>query len=67
MKGVISKAPVKPFIAAKEVEETLGVSRDKSYKIVRHLRDELISAGKLTEEYPKGKCPRSYFNEKCMI
>ena len=66
-RGIIKKAPGKPFYTAAEVESLLGVSRAMSYRIIRGLRDELISEGKLSEVYPKGKIPKSYFNEKCMI
>lgn len=35
-----------------DVMKILGVSRPKAYKVIRALREELISGGKLIEEYP---------------
>ncbi len=66
-RDIVERLPKKPYYTAAEVQNILGVSRDKSYKIVRGLREELVAKGKLTDEYPKGKIPRRYFDEKCMI
>ena len=50
-----------------EVMEMLGVKQDKAYKIMRSLKKELIAEGKLIEDYPSGKVPKRYFDERCCI
>ncbi|MCD7814915.1 MAG: helix-turn-helix domain-containing protein [Lachnospiraceae bacterium] len=55
------------YYTTKDVQELLGVGRDKSYEMVRSMRSELIADGKLTEVYPKGRIPKKYFDKKCMI
>ena len=64
--GVI--APVsKYYFGAEEVMNYLGCKENKAYEIIRALRKELVSAGKLTPAYPQGKIPKQYFLERCMI
>lgn len=48
-----------------DVMKILGVSRPKAYKVIRALREELISGGKLIEEYPCGRIPKKYFDARC--
>ena len=57
----------KPYVTATQVQNYLGVSRDKSYKLIRSLRQELIDSGKLTPSYPMGKVPKKYFFQRCAI
>lgn len=64
--GVIS-TPGKYYCGAKEVMEYLDCKENKAYELIRELREELIEAGKMTPAYPKGKVPRKYFLERCMI
>jgi len=64
--GVIS-IPNKCYCGVEEVMERLGCKENKAYEMIRALREELISAGKLTPEYPQAKVPRKYFFERCMI
>ena len=64
--GVVSAAG-KPYCGAREVMEYLDCKENKAYELIRKLREELIDAGRLTPEYPKGKVPRRYFLERCMI
>ena len=64
--GVIS-APGKYYCGVTEVMEYLDCKENKAYELIRKLREELIEAGKLTPAYPKGKVPRKYFMERCMI
>lgn len=54
-----------PYYDASDVMMLLGVGRDKAYRVIRSLRNELIADGKLSEEYPAGKVPKRYFNERC--
>lgn len=48
-----------------DVMKILGVSRPKAYKVIRALREELISEGKLIDEYPCGRIPKKYFDARC--
>ena len=49
------------FITATEVAKIMGVSKSKSYQIVRDMNRELREKGYLTVA---GKCPLRYFKEK---
>ena len=49
------------YVDAKEVMQTLGVSRVKAYKIIQSLNEELKTQGYVIIA---GKCSRKYFNEK---
>ena len=49
------------YITATEVAEIMGISRSKSYQIVRQLNKELKAQGYLTVA---GKCPIQYFKQK---
>lgn len=67
--GVIKKlsADERSFYTAQDVMILLDVSRDKAYRMIRGMREELISDGHLTKGYPQGRIPKKYFNEQCMI
>ncbi len=49
------------FISAEEVSKMLGISRSKSYQLVRDMNKELKSQGYITIA---GKCPIQYFKHK---
>ena len=49
------------FITATEVAKIIGISRSKSYQIVREMNKELKAQGYLTVA---GKCPAQYFKQK---
>ena len=49
------------FITASEVAEIMGISRSKSYQIIRDLNKELKSMGYHTIA---GKCPIQFFKQK---
>ncbi len=49
------------FITAAEVADIMGISKSKSYQIVRELNKELKKQGYLTVA---GKCPIQYFKQK---
>lgn len=67
--GVIKKISPeeRPYYTALDVQRVLGVSRDKSYTMIRAMRKECIEKGILHETYPSGKIPKKYFNKQCMI
>ena len=52
------------YISAKEIQNELGISRTKSYEIVKQLNSELESKGYLVV---RGKVPRRYFNQRFFI
>lgn len=49
------------FITAAEVAQIMGISKSKSYQIVREMNKELKKRGYLTVA---GKCPIQYFKQK---
>lgn len=49
------------FITAEEVAAMLGISRSKSYQLVREINKELKGQGYITIS---GKCPIQYFKQK---
>lgn len=57
----------KYYCTVKEVMEMLGCRQRKAYSVIRSLREELISSGRLTPEYPIGRVPRQYLQERLMI
>lgn len=61
---VLSKEKRNYYVVV-DVMKILGVSRPKAYKVIRALREELISDGKLIEEYPCGRIPKKYFDARC--
>ena len=55
------------YCTAKEVMEMTGCGLNKAYRIIRSLRNELVQSGKLTPEYPNGRVPRKYLEQRLMI
>mgnify|MGYP001056867306 FL=1 len=49
------------YFTAQEVQEMLGVSRAKAYKIVKEFNDELASKGFIVTA---GKIPKKFLSEK---
>lgn len=49
------------YITVDEVEKALGISKSKSYQIIRKLNNELKEMGYITVS---GKCPIQYFKQK---
>lgn len=64
--GVISAAG-SYYIGVDEVMRYLGCKENKAYEVIRALKHELVETGRLTPAYPKGKVPKKYFMERCMI
>jgi sugar-specific transcriptional regulator TrmB len=48
------------YYTAAEVQEMLGVSRGKAYKILKDLNDDLAAKGYIVIA---GKIPKQFFNE----
>jgi hypothetical protein len=66
VKHVISPEE-RSFYTASDLSVKLGISMPKAYGMVRTLRNELIESGRLVKDYPAGKVPKEYANERCMI
>lgn len=49
------------YYTAKDIQELLGVSKSKSYKIIRELNSELSQKGYIVVS---GKIPRKFLEEK---
>lgn len=49
------------MINVDDVAQELGVSRQKSYRIIRQLNEELAAAGYMTVQ---AKIPRTYWSER---
>ena len=56
-----NKMNEKIYYSAEDIENMLGVSKGKSYKILREMNKELANKGFLTIA---GKIPVEYFKEK---
>ncbi len=69
MRGVIRKASVndRSYYTAADVMKILGVGKTKAYKMINSTRNELISEGRIYDDYPKGKVPKSAFNARYML
>ena len=67
--GIIQIIPndKRNYYTAADVQQLLGVKQTKAYRIIRSLRQELIVSGRLLEEYPAGRIPKKYFDERCGI
>ncbi len=57
----------KYYCTVQEVMEIVGCKRRKAYQIISSLRNELVTSGKLTPEYPHGRVPRKYLQERLMV
>lgn len=55
------------YCGAADVAEMVGCSTRKAYSIISALRQELFEANRLTKEYPAGKIPRKYLEERLML
>ncbi len=49
------------YVTVDEISKALGISRSKSYQIIRGLNKELKDMGYITVS---GKCPVQYFKQK---
>lgn len=50
------------FMRADQVMEEMQISKQKAYKIIRQLNDELAGMGYITVQ---GRVSADYFNERC--
>lgn len=67
--GIIKKLSKeeRSYYDVDDVMSMFGVSKDKAYKMIRTLRQELIDSGTISSVYPIGKVPKKYLDEKCMV
>ncbi len=49
------------MMTVEDVAQELGVSKQKGYRIIRQLNEELTAAGYMTVQ---AKVPRAYWNER---
>lgn len=52
---------VKNYVTVKDVQEILGISQSKAYRIIKELNSELKEQGYITVQ---GKVSRSFFNTR---
>ena len=64
--GVVSEAS-NYYLGAEDVMRYLGCKENKAYSVIRALRNELVDAGRLTAAFPRGKVPKKYFMQRCMV
>lgn len=57
----------KCYYTAKDIQEMLGVGRDKSYKMIRELKDALIAQGYLFPGLKAGTIPKWLFRKAYML
>ena len=50
-----------------DVQQLLGVSKSKAYKMIADMRKKHISKGALYDGYPDGKIPKIIFDRECLI
>lgn len=55
------------YYEVNDVMEMFGVSKTKAYDMIHVLRQELVDAGALSPVYPRGRVPKKYFDERCMV
>ncbi len=61
------KEAERSYYVVDEVMELLGIERNKAYKLMKAVKDELISKGELIPDYPAGKVPKHDFDRRCRI
>ena len=68
-KGVIKELTPqnRSYYTCQDVQQLLGCSRSKAYKMIADMRKKHISKGALYDGYPDGKIPRKIFDQECMI
>lgn len=52
---------VKSYVNVKDVQEILGISQSKAYRIIKELNSELKAEGYITVQ---GKVSRNFFNTR---
>lgn len=55
------------YYTSGDVQRILGVGRSLAYKMIKTTRQELIDSGAMSDLYPQGKIPKSYFNKRFCI
>ncbi len=57
----------KPYYDVDDVMRLLGIKQSKAYDLINKCRKELIESDRLISDYPAGRVPKKYFNERCAI
>ena len=56
-----------PYYTVEDVMVLNGVAKSKAYQIIKSLRTEMVQKNLLHPDYPAGKIPKKYFNERNYI
>lgn len=57
----------RPYYDVNDVMKLLGVKHTKAYDLINKCRKELIDTDRLISDYPAGRVPKKYFNQRCAI
>lgn len=57
----------KSYYTVEQVMDLLGIKHSKAYSLMHKCRQELIESGQLIPDYPRGRVPKTYFNQRCAI
>lgn len=55
------------YYTVDDVMDLLGVKETKAYDLINKCRQELIESNQLISDYPRGRVPKRYFNQRCAI
>lgn len=55
------------YYTVNDVMALLGVKETKAYDLMNKCRQELIESNQLISDYPRGRVPKRYFNQRCAI
>lgn len=55
------------YYTVDDVMALLGVKETKAYDLMNKCRQELIESNQLISDYPRGRVPKRYFNQRCAI
>lgn len=55
------------YYTVDDVMDLLGIKESKAYDLMNKCRQELIESNQLISDYPRGRVPKRYFNQRCAI
>lgn len=55
------------YYTVDDVMALLGIKESKAYDLMNKCRRELIESNQLIPDYPRGRVPKTYFNQRCAI
>lgn len=55
------------YYTVDDVMILLGIKESKAYDLINKCRQELIRSNQLISDYPRGRVPKRYFNQRCAI